>query len=397
MNKCWKTTKFGLVLFALPLVATAAASAHLQLAQTSPITIESEVVAIEQQTEAIGLDRVHTVALNRSGGVDGRIVSLDENSKADGLSQLNVRFVKDGEIIGQGTTDSDGVFSVQDIPEGVYSFVATGDNGFAAYSVRVVSDAVGKYDDVMEAVAVSNVASVKSIIGEPAQSTAIPSSDEKVAMDENGANRVVLKNGVLTGRVLLPKTGKVENTQVHILSNGISIATVEADENGEFQVPDMKPGVYAFVAVGPQVMAAVAFEAVDFERQVKTLKGSASYVSTTIQEEEIVYTDVLNVYTAYRQDVVDVAAEPMGESVVDDSMPIEYAGESLSYGGACGSCGESACSPCGGAAYGGGGGGGAGGIGALGRAAIIGALTVGIIALADGDGSDPPPASPATP
>ena len=145
--------RFGLVLLALPLVATAAASAHHQIVQSSGITIESEPVsvAVATTTTTVGLDRVHTVALNSNGGIDGRIVSFGSDSSVTGLSASNVRFMKDGAVIGQATTDSSGTFSVQNIPEGVYSFIASGSDGFAAYSVRVVSDETGEYDKVMEA------------------------------------------------------------------------------------------------------------------------------------------------------------------------------------------------------------------------------------------------------
>ena len=358
MNNTWNLAKFGLVLLALPLVATAAASAHLQIVQSSPITVGTEVYTSNVAT--VGLDRVHTVALNRNGGVDGRIVVFQADSTVQALSDLNVRFVKDGQTISQAKTDDDGVFSVQNIPEGIYSFIASGETGFAAYSVRVVSDNTGTYDDSMEAVAVSQVGSVKQIIDRQPVSTATRSNSEKAQMDEKGANRVVLKNGTLSGRVLLTTTGKLENTEVHILQDGIPVANEMTDENGEYEVHDMKPGVYALVTVGPQGMAAVSFEAVAFDKQVENSAGTILNVSTAAQagvvQETPIYTDTLNVYTIPVGDVVVETSEL--EPVVFPSG--EYAGQDIVYGGTNGSFGPSfvecaRTSPVGGSVRGGGG------------------------------------------
>jgi len=393
----WKTIKFGLMLLALPLVATAAASAHLQIVESSPISVGTEALASSEAT--VGLDRVHTVALNRNGGVDGRIVIFDASSSVRGLSNLDVRFVRNGQTIGQTTTDSNGVFAVQSLPEGIYSFVASGENGFAAYSVRVVADSSGSYQDVMEAVAVPQVAMVKDIFKTAPSSS--PSSADKDSMDESGANRVVLKNGSLSGRILSAKTGGVQNTQVHILKDGISIATVMVDEQGHYTVPDMKPGVYAMVAVGPEGVAAVGFEAIEFDDQVSQAPTRFTYVSTAAVQEPQglgqntpVYTDMLNVYLIAPQDAVPtqpIAQDPAFEDRA--MMPIEFAGENVAYGGAGGSFGPTVQSfP---ASGGGGGFGGVGGGGA-GRLLGIAALSVGIVAIAD-SGNNPGPISPVTP
>jgi hypothetical protein len=385
MNNTWNMAKFGLMLLALPMVATAAASAHLQLVQSSPITVGTEVYASNAVT--VRLDRVHTVALNRHGGVDGRIVAFQADSTVTGLSDLNVRFVKKGETVSQGKTDADGVFSAQNLPEGIYSFIASGEKGFAAYSVRVVSDNTGTYDDSMEAVAVSQVDSVKKIIVDKPASQSTESAIDKALMDVKGANRVVLKNGTLSGRVLLTTTDTIETTEVHILKDGISVEKVMTDENGEYNVPDMKPGVYAFVAVGPQGMAVVAFEAVEFDNQVNNSVGTTTFVSTAAQDvgaapvgQEIpVYTDSLNVYLTGTQD---------GEISVGDNagiVPFESAaaGESIVYGGAGGSFDAvpTYSAPVGGA------GGRVGGRGAR-WAAIIGVAVAVPLAVSGGDDGD---------
>jgi hypothetical protein len=212
-------------------------------------------------------------------------------------------------------------------------------------------------------------------------------------MDEKGANRVVLKNGILTGRMLSPKVGGVQNTEVHILQDGVSIARVMVDEKGEYQVPDMKPGIYALVAIGPRGVAAVAFEAVELDDQTNNSVSGTVYVSTSPQDPvpqdgagqaTPIYTDVLNVYLIQS----DSVPEPVPQD--DDGaalLPIEYAGESVAFGGTFGSVAQPFYG--GRLVYTGGAGGG-------GRLLGIAGVTLGVVALSN-TGSDPPPASPITP
>ncbi len=88
-----------------------------------------------------------------------------------------------------------------------------------------------------------------------------------------GANRVRLIDGMLKGHVM-PIVGDlatVKGTYVHILKDDESIAEVQADETGSFTVPDLVPGVYAFVAAGGNGFAAVSFEAIAPEQEAVPL------------------------------------------------------------------------------------------------------------------------------
>ena len=415
MKSKWKTIRLGMMLFALPMVATAAASAHSWVVDSNPISIELNTEVAEES--AIGLARVHTVALNRNGAVEGRIASMDV-SKTTGISSLKVFFVQDGEVVSESRTAADGTFVAHNLPEGVYSFVATGKSGFAAYGVRVVSDADGMYDNVMEAAAVSpNFAAVKNILNErlPAAvaEQVLASSDIESEQAVIGANRVQLKSGALSGQVVALLGGKdaVNGTYVHIIKDDQQVAEVQADESGSFMVSDLEPGVYDFVAAGPSGFAAVSFEAVQDEEVGAVIDG--------VDSEEI---PVAIAYQALPADIplgggfgdsLDVCLTCQGDSgfvsdqisyvdsseVFFDDAPIEYAGESIGCGCASGGCcgaassfgGFSSCNSCGG---GGGFGGGAGGVfrggGGLGRLLALGGLAVGIVAIADDDDDDDP-------
>ena len=342
---------------ALPLAVTAAASAHQRIANATPISLE--VTSVVSELSNIGVERCHTVALNRIGGVDGRVVSFASNQSDRGLADLVVRFVKNGKTIRQGKTNSDGVFSINDVPEGVYSFIASGESGYAAYSIRVLSDSSGKYSDVVEVAAVTEVNAVDRLINKQIQPEAQRAGTDSSELSEAGVNRVVVMDGNLIGRALDLDGNGISQMQIDILKDGVSVASVMTGVDGEYVVPDIQPGVYGLVAVGANAAAVVGFEAVEIADQAI----KSSFVSTA-GEATRKYGESLIVYVAAREDLVqEVIIE---EEFVYEDAPIEYIGQSIACGGACGSCGpaaDSCCSPapgCGGGILGGGGGGGIG-------------------------------------
>ena len=220
-------------------MATAAATAHQLMVEATPISLNAQTPAAVDS--AIGLARVHTVALNRNGAVEGRIATIDAGVN-EGISSLNVYFVQNGEVVAETSTQADGSFVANSVPEGAYSFVATGENGFAAYGVRVVSDATGKLDNLMEAAAVSpNFASVKQIIKDKLPAKVTEQILSNAVSDEDrivGSNRVRLNDGQLQGSVvaLLGNRDSVEGTYVHIIQDNSKIAEVQADSSGSFMV-----------------------------------------------------------------------------------------------------------------------------------------------------------------
>jgi hypothetical protein len=423
MNKQWKLVKSITLLAVLPLVVTAAASAHQWMSNSSPISIDiaGEAAAVSNQ---IGSARVHTVALNRAGVVEGRIASINAESKeSSGLAELRIYFVQNGEIVEETTTLEDGTFSVDGLSEGAYSFVATGENGFAAYGVRVTAGGEEVSTNVMEAAAVSpQLEVVKSILKDrlPSEVANEILEDAAKANHENvvGANRVHLNNGSLTGHVLpiIGDVAIVAGTQVHIFRDDEQVAEVIADQTGSFMVPDMEPGVYSFVAAGPSGFAAVSFEAVaqpeaaaiDNEATVTEFiidsQISETPVTTVAPVQDADYSDSMDVYLTSGQDS-GVIHDNMDYGSSDGGLlnaPIEYAGESVgsgsAVGGSCGSCGDfGGVSSCGGGGGGGGGGAVGGGMN-LRRLLLIGAAVAIPLALSgDTDDIVVIPISPANP
>ena len=96
MNNQLKKLRLGLALFALPFVASASAQE-----QFVPLTPANTTVETPTYLEG---SRSHTVALNRIGQLEGRINSGDQTG------ELNVYFVRDGEIVTRTTTQDGGYF-----------------------------------------------------------------------------------------------------------------------------------------------------------------------------------------------------------------------------------------------------------------------------------------------
>lgn len=437
----------GAMLFALPIVATAAASAHQFLTDNAPIA--EATTSMVSNSGLISVQRSHTISLNESGSIEGRVATIDTGSKANGLSDLKVFLVSNGEIQAETVTDVDGLFSLSNIGEGVYSFVATGKSGFAAYGVRVVANNGSDTVNQMEAAAVSpQAAVVKQILQKQLPSDiAQEIMDNAVVSDEAsrvvGSNKVSVKDGLLVGHVvpMLGEIALVDGTSIFLIQDNEQVAEVTADDTGSFAIEDVEPGVYDFVAAGPTGFAAVSFEAVE---GAPVADGVASVV--TDSEEipvslepaiaPVAYQDIpadipfdggmgydsgisnsldvcmtcqqdagfVGEQVAYAGDTGYVEEAPMYDAY--ESSPIEYAGESCgcgaAAGGSCGSAsnfsGYSTCGSCntsccggGGRLFGGGGlFGGAGGS----RLARIGLLAGVATAIAVGSDDDDPGVTP---
>jgi len=432
----WKTLRMGAMLFALPIVATAAASAHQFLTNNAPI---AEVTsALVSNSGIMSAQRSHTISLNESGAIEGRVATIESGSQANGLSDLKVFLVSNGEIQAETVTDTDGLFSLANIGEGVYSFVATGESGFAAYGVQVVANNGSDSINLMEAAAVSPQATiVKRILKKQLPSDIAQHIMDNAVVSEEaanvvGTNKVKISDGKLVGHVvpMLGEIALVEGTSVYLIQGNEEIAEVVADASGSFFVQDVEPGVYDFVAAGPTGFAAVSFEAVEGQDDVASVVADSDEIPVSLEPavlEPVQFQDIpadipfdggvsdsLDVCLTCQQDsgfVGEQVSHSGGEIVYDDayaSSPIEYAGESCgcgaAAGGTCGASsdfsGYSACSSCSQASSccGGGGGGGLfsrlggggrlfGGAGASGfrRLALLGGIATAIAVGTSGD------------
>jgi len=318
----------------------------------------------------------NTIALNHFGRVVGQVASIDESSRtATGLSGLDIFFVRNGEIIQQSQTDAEGDFSVAGLTEGPYSFYAAGKNGLAAYGVYVTSQPQANSQNLLEAVtASSSNTAIQQLIGRNAPPRVAESLKSAIQSVTRGTEvqtnkQIRLINGRLYGQIstLFSSEQPIAGVQIQLIQNSETVAQVETDANGGFSVPDVEPGVYAITQL--DACLTCPYQAVD------------QPVDYAVSQDAYLEPSYADTYSA----------------------PIEYAGESVSYGGAsggtCGACNsvgsfdaggvvrgrfglQGGCNTCGprlGGRIGGGG---------LGRLLSIGGLAGAIVAIADDDDPD---------
>ena len=357
------------------------------MGDTSPV-----VANISNRGAAVVATPTHTIALNQRGVLEGRVASIDAGSRAaNGLAGLNVFFVRDGQVIRQAQTAGDGSFSIGSIAPGPYSFFAAGNAGVAAYGVYVSSQNNGGAQNILEATtASSNYAGIQHLLRSSVPQPVLQSLASATTTSNQGtqipvAKQIQLVNSRLQGRISSLYQGQnTAGIQVQLIQNDQPIAQVQTDASGGFSVPDLQPGVYDFVAAGQNGFATGRFEAVGANQF-----SQVSYRRTATQ---------LDACLTCPAQAAPIQSAPIDYAVGNDvliepsySAPVEYAGESIAYGGAsggtCGACSNYSGFSGGGVVRGRFGGGRIGSRlgGNAGRFLLIGGLGAGIVAIADDD------------
>lgn len=397
MNAQLKKIALGLAIAAMPLFAMKADAQW-----TNPSI--GNTYTIGDRTPTVAANPAHSISLSQNGTLEGRIASLDTSTKAaTGLAGLNVFFVKNNQVVSQTLTRGDGSFTAQGLTQGAYSFYAAGRNGFAAYGVYVTQPQSGSLNVLEATTASANYHGIQQLLQQNvpiqvAQSVTATAQSVVGGTTLTNAKQVQLQGGRLTGRIssLIGPAQTVSGLQVHLIQNNESVAQVQTDAAGSYSIPDVEPGIYDIVAVGTQGFAATRFEAVGSRGPITQI----AYRKSIAQEMDMALTCCQGeVPVVQGNQPVDYS---MGNTAMEPSYaptasaPIEYAGESVAYGGASGgSCG---CAGNFGGFSGGGlvrgrfGGlraGGAGGAG-VGRLLTLGALAGGVVAIAqDEDDASP--------
>ena len=327
----------SLMLTAMPmLAATAQVSMNLNDGSLAAVP-----VVISQSTSAAN-SSTHTIALNEYGGIVGQVASIDQSSRtATGLSGLDIFFVRDGEILEQAQTNAQGDFEINGLEEGAYSFYAAGKNGLAAYGVYVTSEPQAASQNILEAVTASTSnRALEQLIqnGAPAEvaqslQNAIQSVSQGTEVQTNKQIRLI--NGRLYGQIstLFSEEQSIAGVPVQLIQGTETIAQVETDADGAFSIPDVEPGVYDYIIGGTNGFAAGSLEAV----------GNTSSTQQVAFRRTITQLDAcLTCPNSFVDQPVDFAQgqDTFLEPAYADttSAPIEYAGESVSYGGASGGC-----------------------------------------------------------
>ena len=398
--------RFAFYVLALPLLATAAVSAHQFLLDNTPIKTSGPAVVSRAVSGLTGSFRNHTLAVDEQGTVKGRVNVVNRDFSVSGLSALRVCLVRDGKIAHVVDTNSLGQFEFSGVEEGVYSFVATGKDGFAACGVKV---AQGVGANTMEVAVVNpDFKQVREIFdATPATDVSLASAGTEQPTRIDGNNRVATSNGNLVGKLFDFVSGAVPaETKTYLLKNNQRIAEATVDAFGQFNFAGVEPGVYEFVAAGPTGYAAVSFEAVAQEAvaQEAVPQVAEGVVEGSVVEEGLAApAQQLDVPMTAAGDHVVVGEQlnsacdacTSGAPAVD-----AYAGPMVGNDIACGAAAGGCCGATGdwggGCGGGGGGYGGLGGLAGLGRLAILGWILTELFDNVDWDDDEPPPVSPAS-
>jgi len=364
-------------LFALPLIATAAASAHQWGADNAPMVAAEQVTGIDAASTSVAVQPMlqdHVVRKNEAGEVIGQVAIYNPSQLRTGLRNLTIYFVQDGKIVEETRTDRDGGFKVGGLKDGTYSLIAAGDNGFAVVGLDVITD--GQVDSgVFEITAATpEFNTIKNALAEFAAhdvTQAVDSNESpgKIKNDVAASSRVWLtKDGQLNGRVISLNQVLTGATSVVLIKDDKTVASVTAGKDGSFQVNDLEPGVYDVIATGPNGVSVVSVQAVP--------EGAVNGV----------YTSLKTFHAAAIAPTADLVLADVGDSTIvkksiDFYTQVESGADEVSYESSPSAvvanemCMATACGCCGGA--GGGGGGGGSGLGALAMVAAV-AIPLGV-------------------
>lgn len=394
-----KRWSFGLVLAALPTIAAPVAGQQWTPTSNTNSDAVSVVIGDTSATPATAAKAAHTVSVSQDGLLVGRVAAINTDSKAaTGLEGLQVFFVRNGQVVKQARTANDGSFAIENIQQGPYSFYAAGKSGIAAYGVYVTQQQNADSQNILIATPASaGYYGLQQLLRNNVPQQVSQSVAQAVQASEgfeiDNPMQIRLINGKLYGQIssLFGNAQNVAGTQVHLIQNDRPIAQVQTDGEGNFSVPDLQPGVYDFVAANQTGFTAGRFEAI----------GTGTNSPMTQVSFRKLPTLLAACLTAPTQTVTDGIEYAVGqEAMLEPSFnqPIEYASESIAYGGAsggsCGCSGNYSSFGGGGIVRGRFGGGGFGGAsaGGMGRLLMLGGLGGSIVAIADDD--DPQEISP---
>ncbi len=357
----------GVGLLFLPLVITAAASAHQWMMTDSEIEFpESVGVSLSATSTKVDGLRSFTVGVDQEGRVHGRVVSIEpSDGSAVGLGQLTIRFLQNGQLIKETESDADGTFAVDGLADGAYSFVAASESAYVAHGVNV--SRLSNNPMFETAALIHAMPQIRKILEGTQFVSKINESTRQTTDVIVGANRVELTNGELRGRVVSAGLSELLPTTVHLFRGEEKLTEASVDSNGKFRIQGLAPGVYEILVVGASGFAAACFETIDSAQRPDSFDGQTQVSLQDLGTPELNMVLVAPMPAAQQNE--EIIYEDSGIGLLGDQ-----AGGFYSDGG-----------------FSGGGGGGFGSIGGQ-SGSIVGlaAMAAGIVALAEDDGSGPP-------
>ncbi len=413
MKELFSVFRLAITVLALPLMATAAVSAHQYFANNEPISFGNVSINDAPTSVLAGTFRNHAIAIDAEGVVKGRIGSASMDSVLSGLSNVKVFFIRDGKVAFQGYSSDDGSFEAVGLEPGAYSFVATSAKGFAAFGVRLTDNLTTATNNIIEVATISpDFEHIVSILGRNLPTAVLNDvkANESNALPAAGSNRVAINNGKLNGNLfsLLNIEGnEFEKASVHLIREKKVVGKSSVGDNGEFYFDNVEPGIYEFVAKGAEGIAALSFEAVQQEavpavdKAVETIEpapitAQTNYASPSLDVAPTVLGDsaIVNEQFGNACDACTMTSAPIQPNFVGSEV-----GCGVAAGGCCGSAGNwGGCSGGSGGCGGGGFGGLGGGLASLGRFAVLGWILTELFKNIDfNNNNNDGPVSPAAP
>ena len=288
-------------------------------------------------TEGQTIDKIHRYSLDELGNLNGQITAA-----GDKPNNISVYVMQGNRIVQQSTTDALGEFTLPKITPGRYSIIIAGQNQLAVQGVMI--DGVGSeeannfiqlstirtaYQGVQDLVTAVLPKQISTNLGTTEGSTQQVSA---TLSDAPVANQVRIINGNIRGQIVsLTNENNIAGTTVHLLQNSKPVSQVEIDDEGMFTIPDIEAGTYDLVATAKSGMAVMRIEAVGNDNPMKMVSfGQQIPVELNVPLAEDLPLDQQQILNQPPQQVL---VEPSSLST------IEYATESIGFGGANGSIG----------------------------------------------------------
>ena len=223
--------------------------------------------------DAIISDRSEDIVLDETGSFEGRLAAYSSGHQTVAASNMTVQIIQNGVSDAITTTDSNGAFKFKGLQPGVAAVLASGENGFMLFGVRLVaadeqnpaSQHIGLESTIIRG---ADLPVVKSILESRLTNGDVRFVDEPFNLEQDfqfgkgePATSIIRQavqleaDGTLRGvvNVLDDRTGRVReilDLTVFFVRDGQIAASTEADNSGEFVVEGLSPGIYSAVGVG---------------------------------------------------------------------------------------------------------------------------------------------------
>ncbi len=358
MKELFRTFRLFAYICALPLIATAAASAHQWYVSTSPVFEATQDIAVDdilKETVVADADanvvdyQYYVFKSGDNGQIAGNVTVFDSEAKSS-VPAVNQRvyFTKNGIVVGETQTDDQGQFSMEGMEPGNYSLTVSGSQAFSTFGVQVVEGVDGVFQTADITAVPPRILKLAEELGKwesivkLATTPGVPTKIIRHNADKTITSRVKLQpDGTLNGRVFSLEDGPEEPvgvSAVSIFQGDRFVTKVNTDEMGRFSIPGMEPGVYDFVAIGLKGIAVVSFEAVandDLVGWYTSLSNAAMAIAQDLQ------VPLSNPGATVVQQFFLVGGnegpiQPIDNGVITDAGPIAFAGDGATFGAASG-------------------------------------------------------------